>query len=35
LEQAGKAAGPEFFAEVSGLGDKHYYAPLKMIGLAK
>ena len=30
LEQAGKSAGPEFFAEVRGLGDKHYYAPLKM-----
>jgi hypothetical protein len=35
LERAGKAAGPEFFAEVRGLGDKHYYAPLKMKGLAK
>ena len=28
--QAGKASGPEFFAEVMGLGDKHYYAPLEM-----
>jgi hypothetical protein len=35
LEQAGKAAGPEFFAEVRGLADKHYYAPLKMKGSAK
>ena len=35
LEQAGKAAGSEFFAEVGGLGDKHYYAPLKMKGSAK
>ena len=35
LEQAGKAAGPEFFAEVMELGDKHYYAPLKMKGSAK
>jgi hypothetical protein len=35
LERAGKAAGPEFFAEVGGLGDKHYYAPLKMKGSAK
>jgi tetratricopeptide (TPR) repeat protein len=30
LEQAGKSAGTEFFAEVRDLGDKHYYAPLKM-----
>jgi len=30
LEQAGKASGPEFFAEVMSLGDDHYYAPLKM-----
>ena len=35
LEQAGKAAGTEFFAEVGELGDKHYYAPLKMKGSAK
>jgi tetratricopeptide (TPR) repeat protein len=35
LEHAGKAAGPEFFAEVGELGDKHYYAPLKMKGSAK
>ena len=32
LEQVGKSAGTEFFAEVRGLGDKHYYAPLKMKG---
>ena len=32
LEQAGKSAGTEFFAEVTDLGDKHYYAPLKMKG---
>jgi len=32
LEQAGKSAGSEFFAEVTDLGDKHYYAPLKMKG---
>jgi len=30
LEQAGKASGPEFFAAVQALGDKHYYAPLTM-----
>ena len=30
LEQAGKASGAEFFAEVMALGDKHYYAPLEM-----
>jgi hypothetical protein len=30
LEQAGKAAGPEFFAAVQALGDKYYYAPVKL-----
>ena len=35
LEQTGKSAGPEFFTEVRGLGDEHYYAPLKMKGSAK
>lgn len=30
LEQAGKASGPEFFAEVMALVDDHYYAPLEM-----
>ena len=30
LEQAGKAAGPEFFAEVMALGDKHYYEPVEL-----
>jgi tetratricopeptide (TPR) repeat protein len=35
LEQAGKASGAEFFAEVMGLGDKHYYAPLEMKASAK
>jgi hypothetical protein len=30
LEQTGKASGPEFFAEVMGLGNDHYYEPLKM-----
>jgi hypothetical protein len=25
LEQPGKAAGPEFWAAVDALGDKHYY----------
>jgi hypothetical protein len=27
LEQPGKAAGPEFWAAVDALGDKHYYPP--------
>jgi len=27
LEQPGKAAGPEFWAAVDALGDKHYYSP--------
>ena len=35
LEQAGKSAGTEFFAEVKELGDQHYYAPLKMKGSVK
>jgi hypothetical protein len=30
LEEPGKSAGPEFFAEVSALGERHYYEPLKM-----
>jgi hypothetical protein len=30
LEEAGKASGPEFFASVQALGNKHYYAPLTM-----
>ena len=30
LEQAGKASGPEFFAEVIALGDKYYYEPVDL-----
>ena len=30
LEQAGKASGAEFFAEVMALGDKHYYEPVDL-----
>jgi hypothetical protein len=30
LEQAGKASGPEFFAEVMALGDKYYYEPVQL-----
>jgi hypothetical protein len=30
LEQAGKASGPEFFAEVMALGDKYYYEPVDL-----
>ena len=30
LEQAGKASGAEFFAEVMALGDKYYYEPVKL-----
>lgn len=33
--QARKDSGPEFFAEVMALGDKHYYAPLEMKASAK
>jgi hypothetical protein len=35
LEQAGKASGPEFFAEVMALGDKHYYEPVQLKAAAK
>jgi tetratricopeptide (TPR) repeat protein len=35
LEQAGKASGPEFFAEVMALGDKYYYAPVELKAPAK
>jgi tetratricopeptide (TPR) repeat protein len=35
LEQAGKASGPEFFAEVMALGDKHYYEPVELKSSAK
>ena len=35
LEQAGKASGPEFFAEVMALGDKHYYEPVDLKASAK
>jgi hypothetical protein len=35
LEQAGKASGPEFFAEVMALGDKYYYAPIELKASAK
>jgi len=35
LEQAGKASGPEFFAEVMALGDKHYYEPVELKAGAK
>ena len=30
LEQPGKASGPEFFAAVQALGDRHYYTPLEL-----
>jgi tetratricopeptide (TPR) repeat protein len=30
LEQAGKASGPEFFAAVQALGEKHYYEPIEL-----
>jgi len=32
LEQAGKAAGPEFWSAVDALGDKHYYPPAPLAG---
>jgi hypothetical protein len=35
LEQAGKASGPEFFAEVMALGDKYYYEPVDLKAGAK
>jgi tetratricopeptide (TPR) repeat protein len=35
LEQAGKASGPEFFAEVMALGDKYYYEPVELKASAK
>ncbi len=35
LEQTGKASGPEFFAEVMGLGDKFYYEPIELKASAK
>ena len=35
LEQPGKASGPEFFAAVQALGDRHYYKPLELKPLAK
>lgn len=35
LEQPGKASGPEFFAAVQALGDRHYYAPLELKPSAK
>jgi hypothetical protein len=35
LEQAGKASGPEFFAEVMALGEKHYYEPVELKSSAK
>jgi hypothetical protein len=30
LEQPGKASGPDFFAEITGLGERHFYAPIKL-----
>ena len=35
LEQAGKASGREFFAEVIGLGEKYYYAPIELKASSK
>jgi tetratricopeptide (TPR) repeat protein len=35
LEQAGKASGPEFFAAVQALGDRHYYTPVELKPSAK
>jgi tetratricopeptide (TPR) repeat protein len=35
LEEAGKASGPEFFAAVQALGDRHYYPPLQLKASAK
>ncbi len=28
LDAVGKAGGPEFWARVAALGEKHYYAPV-------
>jgi hypothetical protein len=33
LEEAGKAAGPEFWAAVDALGDERYYPPIEMAGM--
>ena len=33
--KAGKASGPELFAEVMALGDKYYYAPIELKASAK
>ena len=30
LDTVGKAGGPEFWARVRALGEKHYYAPVDM-----
>ncbi len=30
LDTVGKAGGPEFWARVAALGEKHYYAPVDM-----
>lgn len=35
LEEPGKAAGPEFFAAVQALGDRHYYTPVELKSPAK
>ena len=35
LDTVGKSGGPEFWARVSALGNKHYYAPVDMPGEAK
>ena len=32
LDAVGKAGGPEFWARVKALGDRHYYAPVDMPG---
>ena len=35
LQEAGKAGGPEFWARVQSLGDKPYYPPADLPGVAK
>jgi hypothetical protein len=35
LEEPGKAGGPEFFAAVRALGDRHYYPPIEMEGMPR
>jgi hypothetical protein len=30
LDAVGKAGGPQFWARVKALGERHYYAPVEM-----